>query len=105
MPVTIRRRTAGTSKKGTDLRYGLGFLRVMLKTWLRCPRQYELKYVRGFEPEMVPRALAFGSAFHAALARHYVAKKELKTATSIDEPVHVASGIGLSGGTTRPMRP
>ena len=35
VPVTIRRRTAGTSKKGTDLRYGLGFLRVMLKTWLR----------------------------------------------------------------------
>lgn len=35
VPVTIRRRTAGESKKGTDLRYGFGFLRVMLKTWLR----------------------------------------------------------------------
>ncbi len=35
VPVTIRRRTAGSSKKGTNLRYGLGFLRVMLKTWLR----------------------------------------------------------------------
>lgn len=35
VPVTIRRRSAGTSKKGTNLRYGLGFLRVMLKTWLR----------------------------------------------------------------------
>ncbi|HEY7131037.1 MAG TPA: glycosyltransferase family 2 protein [Candidatus Limnocylindrales bacterium] len=35
VPVTIRRRTSGQSKKGTDLRYGLGFLRVMLKTWLR----------------------------------------------------------------------
>jgi hypothetical protein len=35
VPVTIRRRTAGVSKKGTNLRYGLGFLRVMLKTWLR----------------------------------------------------------------------
>jgi hypothetical protein len=35
VPVTIRRRTAGVTKKGTDLRYGLGFLRVMLKTWLR----------------------------------------------------------------------
>jgi hypothetical protein len=35
VPVTIRRRTAGSSKKGTDLRYGLGFLRVMLKAWLR----------------------------------------------------------------------
>jgi hypothetical protein len=35
VPVTIRARTAGVTKKGTNLRYGLGFLRVMLKTWLR----------------------------------------------------------------------
>jgi hypothetical protein len=35
VPVTIRRRASGASKKGTSLRYGLGFLRVMLKTWLR----------------------------------------------------------------------
>ena len=35
VPVTIRARTAGITKKGTNLRYGLGFLRVMLKTWLR----------------------------------------------------------------------
>jgi hypothetical protein len=33
--VTIRRRAAGVSKKGGSLRYGAGFLRVMLKTWLR----------------------------------------------------------------------
>jgi len=35
VPVTIRRRASGLSKKGTNLRYGLGFLRVILKTWLR----------------------------------------------------------------------
>jgi hypothetical protein len=35
VPVTIRRRAAGSSKKGGTLRYGAGFLRVMLKTWLR----------------------------------------------------------------------
>jgi hypothetical protein len=35
VPVTIRRRVSGTSKKGSNLGYGLGFLRVMLKTWLR----------------------------------------------------------------------
>jgi hypothetical protein len=35
VPVTIRRRASGQSKKGTNFRYGLGFLRVMLKTWLR----------------------------------------------------------------------
>ena len=31
----IVRDEAGNSKKGTDLRFSLGFLRVMLKTWLR----------------------------------------------------------------------
>jgi hypothetical protein len=35
VPVTIRKRTSGVSKKGTNLRYGLGFLRVIFKTWLR----------------------------------------------------------------------
>jgi hypothetical protein len=35
VPVTIRRRASGTSKKGTNVRYGLGFLRVIFKTWLR----------------------------------------------------------------------
>src|SRR6187549_4000811 len=35
VPVTIRRRSAGVTKKGTNVRYGLGFLRVMIKTWLR----------------------------------------------------------------------
>ena len=28
-------RAAGQSKKGTTFRYGFGFLRVILKTWLR----------------------------------------------------------------------
>jgi hypothetical protein len=35
VPVTIRRRASGQSKKGPTWRYGLGFLRVMLRTWLR----------------------------------------------------------------------
>jgi hypothetical protein len=35
VPVTIRRRASGQSKKGTNLRYGIGFLRVIVKTWLR----------------------------------------------------------------------
>lgn len=42
-----------------------------LKCWLKCPRQYALKYVRGIEPAFVPLALAFGSAFHEALAAFY----------------------------------
>lgn len=42
-----------------------------VKTYLLCPRRYELKYVRGSDPEFVPVALAFGTAFHEALAAYY----------------------------------
>jgi CRISPR/Cas system-associated exonuclease Cas4 (RecB family) len=42
-----------------------------MKCWLRCPRQFELKYVRGVPPAFVPVNLAFGSAIHEALAAHY----------------------------------
>ncbi len=35
VPVTIRVRSAGTSKKGGTVRYGYGFLRVILRSWLR----------------------------------------------------------------------
>ena len=35
VPITIHRRQAGTSKKGSTVRYGLGFLRVILRSWLR----------------------------------------------------------------------
>jgi putative RecB family exonuclease len=47
-----------------------------VKAYLLCPRKYELRYVRGAEPEFVPVALAFGSAFHEALAAYY---QEIKT--------------------------
>jgi putative RecB family exonuclease len=42
-----------------------------MKCWLRCPRQFELKYIRGVPPAFVPVNLAFGSAIHAALAAYY----------------------------------
>jgi hypothetical protein len=35
VPVTVRRRAGGTSKKGGTLRYGFGFLRVVFRSWLR----------------------------------------------------------------------
>ncbi len=34
-PITVLPRAAGTSKKGHDLAYGLGFTRTILKTWWR----------------------------------------------------------------------
>jgi CRISPR/Cas system-associated exonuclease Cas4 (RecB family) len=46
-----------------------------LKCWLRCPRQYALKYIRGVEAAFLPTAFAFGSAFHEALAAHYLELK------------------------------
>jgi CRISPR/Cas system-associated exonuclease Cas4 (RecB family) len=42
-----------------------------VKSYLMCPRKYELHYVLREEPAFVPVALAFGSAFHAALAGFY----------------------------------
>jgi hypothetical protein len=35
VPITIRRRAAGVTKKPSTLRYGLGFLKVMVRSWLR----------------------------------------------------------------------
>ncbi|MBI5543814.1 MAG: PD-(D/E)XK nuclease family protein [Deltaproteobacteria bacterium] len=42
-----------------------------VKTYLRCPRQFELKYVRGVPAAFLPAPLVFGSAFHSALAAYY----------------------------------
>lgn len=42
-----------------------------VKCYLRCPRQFELRYIRGEAPAFVPVPLAFGTAFHAALAAFY----------------------------------
>ena len=38
---------------------------------LRCPRQYQLKYVLGVQPAFVPVAFAFGLSFHGAAAALY----------------------------------
>lgn len=46
-----------------------------VKCWLRCPRQFELKYVRGVPPAFVPVNFAFGSAIHEALASYYGEKE------------------------------
>jgi hypothetical protein len=35
VPITVRRRLNGESKKGPTLQYGVGFLRAILATWLR----------------------------------------------------------------------
>ena len=56
-----------------------------LKSYLLCPRQFEFRYVRGLEQEFVPRALAFGIAFHSALARHYVDLRDVGEAPPVEK--------------------
>ena len=46
-----------------------------VKTYLACPRKYELRYVLGIPPETRALNLAFGSAIHEGLAAYYVALK------------------------------
>src|SRR3954469_2891422 len=50
-----------------------------VKTWLMCPRKYELRYIRGEPPAFIPVALAFGTAFHSALGRFYSGVKAQDT--------------------------
>jgi CRISPR/Cas system-associated exonuclease Cas4 (RecB family) len=57
--------------KGATKQEGLVFSVTQANTYLGCPRKYEYRYVRGVEPTVVPVALAFGVAFHSALAHHY----------------------------------
>jgi putative RecB family exonuclease len=42
-----------------------------VKSYLLCPRKYELHYIRREEPAFAPVALVFGSAIHEALAAFY----------------------------------
>lgn len=56
-----------------------------LKSYLRCPRSFEFRYVRGETPSFVPIPLVFGSAFHAALAVFYSRMKE----TGIPPPLEM----------------
>jgi CRISPR/Cas system-associated exonuclease Cas4 (RecB family) len=57
-------------------RDGLHISVSQIRTYLRCPRSYQLRYVMGARPAFKPVAFAFGTSFHAALARFYVAVKE-----------------------------
>ncbi|ABC83319.1 PD-(D/E)XK nuclease family protein [Anaeromyxobacter dehalogenans] len=57
-------------------RDGLHISVSQIRTYLRCPRSYLLRYVLGVAPAFKPVPFAFGTSFHAALARFYVAVKE-----------------------------
>ncbi|HEY0839819.1 MAG TPA: PD-(D/E)XK nuclease family protein, partial [Vulgatibacter sp.] len=71
------------------LRQGLHVSVSQIKGYLRCPRQYELRYVQGAEPAFVPVPLAFGSAFHEALGFYYGSVKAKGIAPSREETAQV----------------
>jgi putative RecB family exonuclease len=55
----------------TEMREGLHVSVSQVKCYLRCPRQYQLRYVLGAEPEFMPANLVLGSAVHEGLAAYY----------------------------------
>jgi CRISPR/Cas system-associated exonuclease Cas4 (RecB family) len=55
-----------------------------MKTWMMCPRKYELRYVRGLPPAFVPVALAFGTAFHAAVGRYFAGVQSKNAPPALD---------------------
>lgn len=59
-----------------QLRDGLHISVSQIRTYLRCPRSFELRYVLGVKPAFKPVPFAFGSSFHSAVARFYLAVKE-----------------------------
>ena len=47
-----------------------------IASYMRCPRQYESRYVRRLPPETRAASMAFGSAIHEVLAFFYTALRE-----------------------------
>jgi CRISPR/Cas system-associated exonuclease Cas4 (RecB family) len=65
------------------IRDGLHISVSQIRSYLRCSRAFELRYVLAATPAFKPTAFAFGSAFHTALARYYVGLKEDGTPPSL----------------------
>ena len=50
-----------------------------LKTFRRCPKQYEYKYIEGLEPTRKSVPLALGNWIHSMLEAHYKGEDWLET--------------------------
>lgn len=59
-----------------QLRDGLHISVSQIRSYLRCGRLFELRYVLGAKPAFKPVPFAFGTSFHAALAKFYLTAKE-----------------------------
>jgi CRISPR/Cas system-associated exonuclease Cas4 (RecB family) len=73
----------------SELREDLHVSVSQVKTYLRCPRQYQMRYVLGAEPEFVPRNLVLGSAVHEGLAAYY--RSVMETSESPEQDVGLAA--------------
>lgn len=69
-----------------------------LKTYLRCPRQYEFRYVRGEKPESVAVALVLGTAVHAALASYYTSLRD-GAVLALGDMLEVFAGAWIAAQT------
>ncbi len=73
----------------TEMREGLHVSVSQVKCYLRCPRQYQLRYVLGAEPEFMPANLVLGSAVHEGLAAFY--RSVMETSESPEQDVALAA--------------
>jgi putative RecB family exonuclease len=80
----------------SELREGLHVSVSQVKTYVRCPRQYQMRYVVGAEPEFVPRNLVLGSAVHEGLAAYY--RSVMATGDSPEQDVCKAAFYGTLVG-------
>ncbi|MBZ0236376.1 MAG: PD-(D/E)XK nuclease family protein [Deltaproteobacteria bacterium] len=67
-----------------------------IKTYLRCPRQYELHYVLGEPAEHVASALLLGTAVHAALGAYYTVLRDGLSAP-LEMVLEVFAGAWIAG--------
>lgn len=83
---------------------GLHFSVSQMKAWLMCPRKYEYRYIQGAEPEFVPMPLAFGSAFHSALAHHYGWLQREKPASVDEVKQRFIDSMNIAKGAEVPLQ-
>jgi CRISPR/Cas system-associated exonuclease Cas4 (RecB family) len=60
-----------------------------IATYMRCPRQYEARYVSRLPPETRAASMAFGSAIHEVLAFFYTALREQRPEPGLAELVPI----------------
>ena len=79
-----------------EMRDGLHVSVSQVKCFLRCPRQYQMRYVLGAEPEFIPASLVLGSAVHEGLAAYY--RSVMATGDSPEQDVCKAAFCGTLVG-------